>query len=140
MSVPYCVCNGDWPITFHKDCCHMVKVISCSVSLDRFLLKIAASHRMHEITAGTIFCLCFELVQIGVVVVVDPVEESQTKIPAAILLLMSRFGDSFLCGHFCAICAIQEVCFYVSLIILICYIERDGCGEVSIEIIWLFYK
>ena len=125
-------------MTFHKGGYRIVKGLSHSVSLDIFLPKITASHRMHEITADANCLLCFELVQIGVVVVVDPVEEYQPTIPAEILLLMSRFGDPFLPGHFCASCAIQEVCFYGSLTILICEVGRDGYSVVSIEIIWLF--
>ena len=140
MGVNSCVCDGDWPMTLQKGCYHMVKGLSCSVSLDIFSPKTTASHRMHESTADANFCLCFELVQIGVVVVVDPLEESQPTIPSAISLLMSHFGDPFLPGHFCSSCAIQEVCFCGSSTILIFEVERDGCSEVSIEIIWLFNK
>ena len=62
----------------------MINGLSPSVSLDIFSPKITVSHRMHESTADTIFCLCFELFQIGVAIVVDPVEESQPEISAAI--------------------------------------------------------
>ena len=95
---------------------------------------------MHESTADAIFCLCFELVQIAVVVVVDTVEESQPTIPSEIYILMVCFGDPFLPGNFCAIYAIQEICFCGSPIILICEVERDRCSEVSIEVIWSFDK
>ena len=109
MGVSYCVCDGAWPTTFHKDRCHMVKGLSSSVSLEIFPPKITASHRMHEINADANFCLCFDLFHIGVGVVVDTVEESHPIIPAMFLLLMSRFGYPFSPGHFCASCAIQEV-------------------------------
>ena len=118
----------------------MVKGLSHSVFLDIFLPKITASHRVHEGTADANFCLCFELVQIGVVFVVGPVEESQPTIPSLMLLLMIRFGDPFLPVHFCASCAIQEICVCGSLIILICGVESDGCSDVSIEIILSFYN
>ena len=74
MDVPSCVCYGAWPMTSHKGRCHMVKDISRSVSLDIFSPKTTVSHLMHESTTDANFCLCFELVQIGVIVVVDPVE------------------------------------------------------------------
>ena len=94
---------------------------------------------MYESTADTNVCLFFELFQIGVVVVVDYVEESHPTVPAVIYLFMSRFGNPFLPGHFCASCAIQEIRFCGSLIILDFGVERDGCIEVSIEVIWSFY-
>ena len=82
MGVPYCVCDRDCHMNFHKGRCHMVKVIFCSVSLDTFSPKITASHRMHESTADANFWLCFELVHIWAVDVFDPVEEPQPKNPS----------------------------------------------------------
>ena len=74
MGVSSCSFDRAWPMTFHKSCCHMVKDISHIISLDRFSPKNTASYRMHKSTVDAIFCLCFDLVQIGVVVVVDTVE------------------------------------------------------------------
>ena len=107
MGVPSCVCDGSWPMTFHKCRCHMVKGLFRSISLDRFSPKITALHRMHKSTAEANFYLCFYPFQIGVVVFVDPVEESQPTIQAAISILMDCFGNPFLPGHFCASCVIQ---------------------------------
>ena len=121
-------------MNFHKGLCHMFRGLSRSFHLNIFSPRITASHRMHESTAYASFWLCFKLVHIWVVVVIDTVEESHPTIPSAISLLTSRFCDLFLPGHFCASCAIQEICFCGSLIILICEVERDGYSEVIIEL------
>ena len=120
---------------FPQSCCHTVKGLSRSVSLDIFSSKITALHRMHASTADLIFCLCFDIFQIVVVYVVDSMEESQSTIPAAISLLMSHIFDPLLHVHLCGSCAIQEICFCGSLIILICRFEIDGSVRLALELI-----
>ena len=93
---------------------------------------------MHESTADAEPLGARESFQIGVgrVLVADPSEEVQPATPAAIVLLMGVFGDSFFPGQRCAIEAILEVYFSGSWTIFIWDGERDGCKEVSIETIW----
>ena len=93
---------------------------------------------MHESTADANFAVWVEVFQKGVSVCFDPVEEAHPAIPAAISLLMSRFGDALFPGHFCAMDAIQEICFCGRSMILICEVERDGWSEVSMAIICSF--
>ena len=90
---------------------------------------------MHASTADDIFCLCFDIFQIVVVYVVYSMEESQSTIPAAISLLMSHIFDPLLHVHLCGSCAIQEICFCGSLIILICRFEIDGSVRLALELI-----
>ena len=92
---------------------------------------------MHESTTDAEPLGISEFLQIGVgrVFVADPSEEIQPATPAAIVLLMGAFGDSFFPGQRCAIEAILEIYFSGSLTIFIWDGERDECREVSIETI-----
>ena len=73
---------------------------------------------MGENTADTEVSSFVEFFQMGVNVEPDSKEEAHPDIPAAILLLMSSFGNSLVPGH------IQEICFIRRVTILICEGER----------------
>ena len=108
--------DGASPTTCHKGRCHMVNGRSRSIPLDLLFgsgsPKITTSHCVHESTAGPYSSSFIELFQVGVSMEFDSPEETHPDIPAAIVLLMSAFGNSLVPGHFCAIDATQEICFW----------------------------
>ena len=117
-----CVDDGAAPTTCHKGRCHMVNGRSRSISLDLLLgsgsPKITTSHCVHESTADPYSASLIELLQVGVSMESDSCEETHPDIPAAIVLLMSAFGNSLVPGHLCASDATQEICLWGRLMSL----------------------
>ena len=64
------------------------------------------------------------------------IEEVQTDNPAAIVLLMSHFGDSLVPGYFCTMLATHEIYFCGRGTISIWNGEKEGLRDVSIDMSW----
>ena len=113
--------DGAAPTTCHKGRCHMVNGCSRSIPLASLFgsgsPKITTSHCVHESTVGPYSASFIKLFQVGVSMEFDS-KEAHPDIPAAIVLLMSSFGNSLVPGHFCAIDATQEICFWGRLMSL----------------------
>ena len=88
--------------------------------------KITTLHCVHESTADPYSASLIELLQVGVSMEFDSCEETHPDIPAAIVLLMSAFGNSLVPGHLCASDATQEICFWGRLTSLNWEGEREG--------------
>ena len=103
--------DGDAQTNCHKGRCRMIESLSCSISIDSLsgstLPKITLLHCVHESTADPYFSGFIESFHIGVPVELDSCEEAHVDIPAAIVLLMSAFGDAIVPGHLCASNATQ---------------------------------